>query len=308
MAFLVIKLGALGDFVQAFGPFSAIRSYHHEARIVLLTTEPYKELAEASGYFDEVWTGGRPSGTNLGAWVDLRHRLVRGSFNRVYDLQTSDRSSFYHYLFWPGPMPEWSGIARNCSHPHENPKRDTLHTIERQTEQLCVAGISVVPSPNQLDLNFGHSDDYTRFGLFGSYAILAPSGSASRPSKRWPPKSFIALARILSEKDITPVFLGTDTERNFIESITSECPGARNLAGKTSLLDLFSLSFGAKVAVGNDTGPMHIMAFTGCFSVVLYSNDSDPKLCGQRGPSVTILRRDKLVDISVSEVVEALAL
>ena len=37
---LVIKLGALGDFVQALGPFAAIRQNHEQARLVLLTTAP----------------------------------------------------------------------------------------------------------------------------------------------------------------------------------------------------------------------------------------------------------------------------
>ena len=103
-------------------------------------------------------------------------------------------------------------------------------------------------------------------------------------------------------KDITPVFLGTDSERKAIKEIINDCPGALNFAGKTSILDLVTLSFGAKVAIGNDTGPMHITASTGCSSVVLYSSDSDPALCGQRGMSVAILRREDLMDISVSEV------
>jgi len=49
---LVIKLGALGDFVQALGPFAAIRAHHPAADIVLLTTRPYADLGRASGYFD----------------------------------------------------------------------------------------------------------------------------------------------------------------------------------------------------------------------------------------------------------------
>ena len=57
---LVIKLSALGDFVQAFGPFSAIRSAHSEAHITLLTTDPYRELAMRSPWFDDVWTDTRP--------------------------------------------------------------------------------------------------------------------------------------------------------------------------------------------------------------------------------------------------------
>ena len=44
---LVIKLGALGDFVQGFGPFAAIRAHHPTAHITLLTTRPFAALAEA---------------------------------------------------------------------------------------------------------------------------------------------------------------------------------------------------------------------------------------------------------------------
>jgi ADP-heptose:LPS heptosyltransferase len=308
MTLLVIKLGALGDFVQAIGAFSAIRKYHDGEHIILLTTEPYKEFAEALGFFDEVWTGGRPASGKINTWINLRRRLIGGKFFRVYDLQTSDRSSFYRCLFWPGPVPEWSGIAWNCSHPHNNPQRDTLHTIERQAEQLRAAGIILVPSLDLSAINFKNLGNQTKFGLVGDYALLAPLGAASRSLKRWPPNRFASLARFLFEKNIIPVLLGTESEEDAIKEIIYKCPGALNLVGKTSILDLVKLGFGAVVAVGNDTGPMHIAASTGCSSVVLYSNDSDPKLCGQRGLSVTILRREKLVEISVAEVIETLTL
>ncbi len=45
---LVIKLGALGDFVQALGPAAAIRRHHRDAEITLLTTAPYAELGRAA--------------------------------------------------------------------------------------------------------------------------------------------------------------------------------------------------------------------------------------------------------------------
>ena len=148
---LVIKLGALGDMVQALGPFAAIRRHHGappEAHITLLTTEPYAEFAAASDYFDDVWTDDRPGVLHIGGWLVLRRRLRGGGFTRVYDLQTSDRSSFYYRLFRPGRLSEWSGIAKGCSHPHANPDRDSLHTLERQAEQLGAAGITEVPPPD----------------------------------------------------------------------------------------------------------------------------------------------------------------
>jgi ADP-heptose:LPS heptosyltransferase len=75
-----------------------------------------------------------------------------------------------------------------------------------------------------------------------------------------------------------------------------------SLAGATSLLDVAALARGARLAVGNDTGPMHLAALAGCRSVILFSDVSDPALCGQRGNDVTILRRPDLSDLSVDEV------
>ncbi|MBM3556279.1 MAG: glycosyltransferase family 9 protein, partial [Alphaproteobacteria bacterium] len=143
-AILVIKHGALGDLVLAFGPFAAIRKHHPEARIVLLTTAPYAEFCRASGLFDEVWIDERPRAWEIGKLLGLRQRLRRGGFTRIYDLQTSDRSSLLFRLFGR-PKPEWSGIASGCSHPHANPHRDLMHTVERQAEQLAMAGIVATP-------------------------------------------------------------------------------------------------------------------------------------------------------------------
>jgi ADP-heptose:LPS heptosyltransferase len=58
--------------------------------------------------------------------------------------------------------------------------------------------------------------------------------------------------------------------------------------------------------VGNDTGPMHLIAAVGCPSWVLYSSASDPKLCGQRGERVTILRRDSLAGLNPAELIATL--
>ncbi len=301
---LVIKLGALGDFVQAMGPFAAIRRHHKGQRITLLTTKPFEEIAKASGLFDEVWTGGRPEGCEIGGWLRLRRRLRGGGFGRVYDLQTSGRSSFYYRLFWPGPKPEWSGIAGGCSHPHANPDRDRMHTIDRQAEQLAMAGISGVASP---DLSWAKAD-LSRFCLDGRFALLAPGGAVRRPAKRWPAGQFAEVARALAKRDITPVLLGSAEEAGLMAEIKALCPEAIDLSGQTTLLELAALARGAVAAVGNDTGPMHLIAAVGCKSVVLFSVASDPSLCAQRGPAVTIIRRESLTGISSPDVLAGLDL
>jgi ADP-heptose:LPS heptosyltransferase len=69
---------------------------------------------------------------------------------------------------------------------------------------------------------------------------------------------------------------------------------------------LAALAQDAQAAVGNDTGPMHLIAAAGCASVVLYSHDSDPALCAQRGPRVKIVRQESLENLEESEVWAAL--
>jgi ADP-heptose:LPS heptosyltransferase len=295
---LVIKLAALGDIVQALGPFAAIRRHHAAARITLLTTAPYAPLMRRAPCFDSVSEDTRPRWSDLRGWRDLRRWLRGGGFSRVYDLQTSDRSSFYFRLFWPGPWPEWSGIARGCSHPHANPRRDFLHTVERQADQLRMAGIAEVPAA---DLDW-IAADVEHLDPGGRLALLVPGGAPHRPAKRWPVEAYGELASRLAARGLTPLVLGSESETAVGRRIVEACPSARDLTGRTDLVDLVGLARRAAFAVGNDTGPMHLIAAAGCRSVILYSAESDPALCGQRGPAVDILRRADLAALAVDEV------
>ena len=292
---LVIKLGALGDFVQALGPFNAIRKHHASRQIVLLTTPPFVSMAEASGYFDDIHAGIRPAWWQLKGILALRRWLHDLNPERVYDLQTSDRSNAYFKLFG-SPRPEWSGIAASCSHPHTNPQRDGMHTIERQAEQLAMAGVEV---KTDFDRNWLNAD-IKHFKLAKRYVLLVPGGAPHRPFKRWP--HYRSLATRLVRRGITPVILGTRAERDVIDDIFGACPEAVDLSENTSLMEIAGLSRKAVAAIGNDTGPMHLIATTGCRSIVLYSGASNPTLCAQRGPNVQIIRKDQLADIEVEEV------
>jgi ADP-heptose:LPS heptosyltransferase len=299
---LVIKLGALGDVVQALGPLAAIRRHHAGAHVVVLTSPAFAELLRASPYVDDVWIDPRPHKLNVAGLLGLRARLRGGRFARVYDLQTSDRSSLYFRLMGPGRRPEWSGIASGCSHPHANPARDSMHTVDRQREQLAMAGIADVPAP---DLSWFVAD-VARFKLPDSYALLVPGGSAGRPAKRWPVAKYGALAGELIAHGITPVLIGGPDEKGLGEAIRAVAPRSRDLIGKTAFADIAVLAREAGAAIGNDTGPMHLIAASGCPSVVLFSAESDPKLCAPRGADVAVLRRESLAGLGVDEVLRLL--
>lgn len=300
---LVIKLGALGDFVLALGPFKAIRLHHPGAHITLLTTPPYAAMAQASGYFDVVWTHGRPPKRDLAGMWRLIRSLRGGRFDRIYDLQTSDRSGFYRNFIRHA---EWSGIAPGCSHPHANPERSRMHTVDRQAEQLAMAGIAEAPAADLSRLQA----DLTRFNLpaAASYVLLVPGGSAHRPAKRWPVQFYGELAARLQGRGLQVLILGTGDEHALADAIEARCPAAVSFVDRTSFPEIVGLARGAVGAIGNDTGPMHLITAAGCPSVVLFSGASDPSLCAPRGANVTILRSEPLAALALEEVVRHLNL
>ncbi len=308
---LVIRLGALGDFVLSLGPFAAVRTHHPDAHITLLTTAAYADLGRACGAFDEVWIDERPSPWQLGGWLALRSKLRGGQFSRVYDLQTSDRSGVYFRLMglgWGrGRRPEWSGIARGASHPDTNPERGSIHTIDRQREQLRQAGITQIPLA---DLAWAQAD-LTRFALEPPYALIVPGGAAHRPEKRWPVSLYIDIASRLAARGLQPVVIGGPAEKALGEAIVAACAPATDLTGKTSFQEIAVMARGAKVALGNDTGPMHLIALARCPSVVLFSAASDPLRTAPRAPEravpVCVLQKNDLADLDVNTVWAAVA-
>lgn len=299
---LVIKLSALGDFVQASGPMKAIRAAHPDATITLLTTRPYVAMGEATGWFNEVWSDGRPDWTDLPAVWRLLSRIRMARFDRVYDLQTQRRTVRYFQLLWPNP-PAWSGNALGAAFAYTGPERDRLHIQDSQRNQLAIAGIADVGPPDVSWLK----GDAAKFALPTPYALLAPGGAPHRPAKRWPAARFGVLAARLLGQGITPVVLGHGVEEEALAAaILAGAPGAVSLVGRTSIADIASLARGAAFVVGNDTGPVHVVVATGCPAVVLFSRDSNPDLSAPRpireDQPVTILREPDLADLPVEAV------
>jgi ADP-heptose:LPS heptosyltransferase len=144
------------------------------------------------------------------------------------------------------------------------------------------------------------------FDLPEKYALLVAGGAPHRPEKRWSVEGYTTLAKHLLEQGILPVLLGTSADATQTDAIAALEPRVKNLTNQTDFVDIAHLARGAVVAVGNDTGPMHVIAIAGCKSIVLYGNASDPKRCGQRGRDVTIVRVPDLQQMTVNEVLKNL--
>jgi ADP-heptose:LPS heptosyltransferase len=134
--------------------------------------------------------------------------------------------------------------------------------------------------------------------------MFVPGGSAHRPEKRWPVENYAELARILYARGYDIVIIGSVQETPLAHAIQRVAPRARDLTGRTDFARVAVLGAKAALAIGNDTGPLHLIAAAGAPTVVLFSKASDPTLTAPRG-KVTILQAEKLSDLPVAKVAQA---
>ncbi len=296
---LVIKLSALGDFILALGSMAAIRKHHADAHIALLTTRPFVDIAQRSGYFNEIIVDNRPAAYNVAGWLYLFRMLNRGVYKRVYDLQLNDRTGIYYRLMLK--KPEWSGNAKGASHYWVSPAGQQIHAHERHKAMLAGLGITVsIP-----DLSWMKAD-VSFLGLKKPYILLVPGSAPGHPEKRWPAVKYGALALKLIQQGYDVAALGTAAEQEDIGRLAKAAPGVKNLCGKTSLYDIATLALGAAGAVGNDTGPMHLIAQSGCPSVSLFSGSTHPARSAPVGRAVTVIQAEPISEITVEDVLKNL--
>ena len=297
---LVIKLSALGDFIQALGPMAAIRKHHPDAHITLLTTKMLASFGEKSGYFDEVMIDGRPKFFDLPGWINLRNNLVRKGFSRVYDLQNNDRTCFYFKLFPSNNKPEWVGIAKGASHQNTSEQRTAGHAFEGHVDTLKKAGIQSI----EIDDMKWIQEDVSGFSLKSPYILFVPGSAPQHPQKRWSAESYGTLANALNDEGYQVVLLGTAAEKDVTDEIEKTCPRVLNLSEQTSLFQIVSLAHNAKAAIGNDTGPMHMIGPTGCPTLVLFSKHSNPERHAPKGKHIKTLQKDSLSELETDHVFE----
>jgi ADP-heptose:LPS heptosyltransferase len=103
------------------------------------------------------------------------------------------------------------------------------------------------------------------------WAVVHPGASA--PSRRYPPESFAAAARILALAGWRIVFTGETDERPLVDGIRRQMGAVPSisLAGELRFAELAALIEAAPVLISNNTGPAHVAAAVGTPVVDLYA-------------------------------------
>jgi ADP-heptose:LPS heptosyltransferase len=219
-------------------------------------------------------------------------------------LQNNDRTSLYFTLLKPNKNKiEWVGIDPRASHAdtRDITVRRSMHAFETLSQTVQCGGVKNIEiNP----LHWMNGRPYQDFEVQKPYVLIVPGCAPTRPEKRWVSARYAELTERLDKKGYHSVLLGTEAEQDITHEIQtlSRAQNFINLTGQTSLDDLASLGRDAAFAIGNDTGPMHIIGPGGCPCLVLYPESSNPVRYRPLGKIVKTIQKPQMQDISVDDV------
>jgi heptosyltransferase-1 len=289
---LVIRLGAIGDVVNALVFASALKEHAPRTHLAWVVHDLARPLVEGHPLVDRVHVWSRASG--LSGLARLVRELKRERYELAVDLQRIAKSAL---------LARFSGAPRVLGFDRRRAKElSWLWTRERirpgdpgahMIEQyLEVARHLEIPRPRTL-----HRWPVDPAAASFAEGLLAELGAApivinigaSKPANRWEPARFGALAAALARELCVPVCLtgGPDdlaAARAAIDA-AGAAGGIRDLVGKTSLRELAELCGRARLFIGCDTGPMHLAAARGAPVIALFG-PSDPRRTGPHDAGV----------------------
>jgi ADP-heptose:LPS heptosyltransferase len=300
---LVIRLGALGDLIQAFDAFYALRQRHADDELVLLTGTPFADFARSIPWFDAVIADKRQRSPTH--YWRMGRMLRANGFQWIYDLHNKPRTELYRRLSRVGGEDRtlWLGAAH-----HQRPMPPEMHNRDRylaHVEALAdaqAAPLDWLTGPPLLP-GYGMQQQGER-----PFVLLVPGASPRHPHKRWPAMLYGLLAKGLWRSGLVPVLIGAQAERQAAAEIVEQCPDAIDLTEATSLGQVAALARRATATVGNDTGPVFLAAAVGCPTLALMSKSTDPARSRPYGPRTAWLRCDDLAALPVATVAERLRL
>ena len=302
MNILIIKPSSLGDVVQALPVLEVLHQRFPSAQIDWLVNEEIADILSGNPYLRTVhlwdrasWRKPRLLPAAMGRTARLLRRLRRERYDLVFDLQGLFRSALMACLSG-GRQVVGFADAREMAplfyHKKVRAPVGAMHSVERY---ILAAGGN--PSRGkQFPVVFSAREKQAAERLLAqakqdtTRPLVVFVVGARWATKQWPPENFAALAEKLVASDGAQVALvGSRSEAPLACRIASTCGCAMmDFSGKTTLKQLAYLFQGAKVVVGNDSGPIHIAAAVSAPVVALYGPTS-PTRTGPYGEQHTVL-------------------
>jgi ADP-heptose:LPS heptosyltransferase len=297
MNILVIKHGALGDFVMASGAMKSIRNYFPKDNILLLTEEKNIKFFKSIPYFNSIKKDNRKS--MFFSIFTLFNIIFSQKINLIIDLQNSSRTQMYHFFVSKFTKVKISS-SRNYSHyRYIIPKQGDEHVIQGLNNQLFLLGLKTFEDPN-LSWMIQNSNQQVK----KKYIILIPGASKTGSYKKWPEDRYAKLSNHFIENGFDIYLTGSNEDLKTMELIKATCPLAKIKIKESKIENFLELCQNASFIVANDTGPTHIAALSNRPLFWIAIDNSISKACQPFGKRVIPILSKNLLDIDPKKIIE----
>ena len=305
---LIIKHGSLGDITQACGAIQDISENHNKDEVYLLTTKPYLDLFKKNKYLKDVILDKRLSRYNLIYLYSLMKRIKKYKFAKVYDLQNSQRTSFYKKILFPNSNSNiWSSSETTLPSDISKEEFDKKPVLDRFDHQLKVSGL-ITKFTMSPDFSWSCSDISKIKSNYKleKYIILFPFASAHLPSKRWP--YYNDLINLIKEKyndEYKIVVAPGPDEINQAKKIN-----AISIMDNGNAIDISQLSTlikSSSFVIANDTGPAHMAAHLDSKGLTLFGSHASAFLQSIERENFKAIQVSDLNKLSAEKVFEKLS-
>lgn len=277
---LVIRGGALGDFILTLPVLSALRVQFPEIRLEVLGYPHIAQLATLGGLVDAVHP--------------IEARSLAGFFAHqgVLDEGTADFFAEFALIisFLYDPDEIFQGNVARCSKaqfiagPHRPAERGGRHATDsflQALEKLAIFDADSVPRLRAAGESPGP----------GSWLAAHP-GSGSE-TKNWPERRWAELLRrVVAETRHQILLVGGEAEGDRLDRLAAGLPRERlQLARSLPLGRLAGLLSACGQFIGHDSGITHLATALGVPALVLWG-PSDPRLWRPRGENILVLQDD----------------
>lgn len=274
---LVIRGGAIGDFILTLPAIAALRNQFPEAHLEVLGYPHIAQLALAGGVVDGV--------------QPIEARGLAGFFaaRGVLDAAMADYFARFDivvsYLYDPDLI--FKTNVAQCTRaqfiqcPHRPDEAERLHATEvylKPLERLAIFAADPVP---RLALNSQPS-------TINCLAIHPGSGSET---KNWPEQNWAMLMqRLIAETSVTLLIVGGEAEGEKLDRLARLLPPERvELARSLPLAELAARLQRCAAFVGHDSGISHLAAAIGLQTLALWGNTVE-EIWRPQGRGVVIIR------------------
>ena len=280
---LVIRGGAIGDFILTLPALKALRDAFPSARLEILGYKHIAGIAENRFYGDAIQSIEYAS---LSAFFAKGGDLDPGlqAYFRSFDLVIS-------YLFDPDEIfvqnLRRAGVRKIvCGPARINDNSHAARQLAAPLEEIGIKVIDYVPRifPSENDISFAR--EFLRDLGKPTTALHIGSGSVR---KNWPIANWLELGDAFLQRDGSLIVVSGEADEQQLSKARSHWAQPKvRFATNLPLPNLAAVLAECRF-IGHDSGISHLAAAVGAKSVLLFG-PTNPDVWGPPGPKVTILR------------------